>query len=66
MAITAASMVTKYKAKLTALGINFNHTQSETFINALFEAIVDDIQANAVVATDEQGGGTHSHGGTVT
>ena len=51
MALTSASMVTKYKAKLSALGITFSHAQSETFINALFEAIIEDIQANAVVQT---------------
>ena len=47
MALTSASMVAKYKTKLTALGITFNDAQSETFINALFEAIVEDIQENA-------------------
>lgn len=65
MGLTSANMVSKYKAKLTALGVTFNHAQSETFINALFEAIVEDIQENAVVQTTS-GAPNGEHTGNVT
>ncbi len=70
MGLTATSMLTKYKAKLGVLGITFNHGPSETFIKALFEAIIEDIQTNGEITSSgahaPTGSGDHVHGtGTI-
>ena len=51
MALSATQMVVFYKANLTAVGITFNHAPSEAILSAMFQAIIDDITANAVVTT---------------
>ena len=63
MALSAAAMVTFYKANLQAVGITFEHSASEAIITAMFQSIIDDIAANAVVTTTVVGGssdGEHS------
>lgn len=70
MGLTASSMMAKYKTKLTALGITFNHAQSETFMLALFESIIEDIQTNGEITSSGthvwNTDGSHVHGaGTI-
>lgn len=51
MAMTADAMVTLYKSKLSALGVTFNHANSETYMKALFESVIEEIVANATIVT---------------
>lgn len=51
MAMSADQMFANYVTNLAALGITFNHSESEAMIKALFQSIIDDIVGNATIQT---------------
>lgn len=65
MAMSGSSAIARYKTKLSALGITFNHTDSENVMIAMYEAIIEEIIANATIATTS-GAPNNEHTGNVT
>ena len=65
MAMSASSAISRYKTKLSALGITFNHTESDNIMKAMYEAIIEEIIANATIATTS-GAPNSEHTGNVT
>jgi len=70
MALTQASLSTKIQTEIIALyGVADNSARLKDFADAIAKAVVDEIQANAVVNGTVTGGGSSSGSaieGTVT